>query len=136
MNFKLLDYRVMRTVFQPNDELIQKIADSKNISDLPIVFGYVFPDEEPFNEYYIHIQIELDLSQKETEKEGLLAVDMLFRFKAEVKIDDVQQKIVEDRVDEIKITYPYFRNYISDLFKISGFQQIHLPLIQIHDQIV
>ena len=61
---------------------------------------------------------------------------MLFRFETEIKIDDVQQKIIEDRVDEIKITYPYFRNYISDLFKISGFQQIHLPLIQIHDQIV
>jgi hypothetical protein len=136
MNLRLLDYRVMRTVFQPDDDLIQKIVDSKNISDLPIVFGYLFPDEEPFNEYYIHIQIELDLSEKEKEKAGLLAVDMLFRFETEIKIDDVQQKIIEDRVDEIKITYPYFRNYISDLFKISGFQQIHLPLIQIHDQIV
>ena len=104
MNLRLLDYRVMRTVFQPDDDLIQKIVDSKNISDLPIVFGYLFPDEEPFNEYYIHIQIELDLSEKEKEKAGLLAVDMLFRFETEIKIDDVQQKIIEDRVDEIKIT--------------------------------
>lgn len=136
MNLRLLDYRVMRTVFQPNDNLMEKIADSHDISDLPIVFGYIFPDEEPFNEYYVHIQIDLELAHKEKENSGLLAVDMLFRFKAGEAIDDVQQKIIEDRVDEIKITYPYFRNYISDLFKVSGFQQIHLPLIQISDQIV
>ena len=136
MNLRLLDYRAMRTVFQPDENLMEKIVDSNKISDLPIVFGYIFPDEAPFNEYYVHIQIELDLSKKEPEDSGMLAVDMLFRFETEKEIDIDQQKIIEDRDDEIKITYPFFRNYISDLFKISGFQQVHLPLIQINDQIV
>ena len=131
---KLHDYRIIKTIFEPAEELIKKlelISDSFDYSNEfkdNLSFSPVYTDNDK-KTFFILFDLEIsDFKSDSKEKsQGLFSLRFVAHFKCENDIDDEFKGSRFPIVNAPAIAYPYLRSFVCNYFVSAGYNAINLP---------
>lgn len=128
MSIRLLDYRALKIVFLPSEELVNYLYEfGEGEENIPsISYEAVFPKEDK-NTFFIHFKIEINKPDEEHEDFGSLEVDFLARFSHKEEITQEFRDSHFPRVNAPAIAYPFLRAFINTLFINAGYESVLLP---------
>lgn len=128
MSIRLLDYRALKIVFLPSEELVNYLYEfGEGEENIPsISYEAVFPKEDK-NTFFIHFKIEINKPDEEHEDFGSLEVDFLARFSHKEEITQEFRDSHFPRVNAPAIAYPFLRVFINTLFINAGYESVLLP---------
>lgn len=134
MNIKLLDYKVVETIFNPSEKILHLLD---NISDMDmsqcediIRFHPFYLEEE--RDFFVLFELNLKNTncasdEQEHEIEGIFSCKFIARFECDNVITDEFKNSNFPRVNAPAIAYPFLRAFVNNYFVNAGYNPVLLP---------
>nr|WP_181717008.1 protein-export chaperone SecB [Psychrobacter sp.]QJS05581.1 hypothetical protein [Psychrobacter sp.] len=128
MSIRLLDYRALKIIFTPSENLLNYLYSFSEIGeDIPsISYEAVFPEDDK-NIFFIHFNIAINKADEDHGNFGNLEIDFLARFSHEIEITEKFKDSHFPRVNAPAIAYPFLRAFVNNLFVNAGYETVLLP---------
>lgn len=131
---KFHDYRIIKNIFEPSENILKKLEDISNGFDYPnefkdsLSFAPVYTESDN-KEFFIVFDLEISdsISDIKDKKAGIFSLRFVAHFKCENEIDEDFKSSRFPIVNAPAIAYPYLRSFVCNYFVSAGYNAINLP---------
>jgi preprotein translocase subunit secB len=128
MNIKLVDYKVIETIFQLEQnvvDIINKLSDMKmDEYEDNLKFSPIYSDD---NDKEFFVLFDLNFSSNEEEINKTFSFKFVARFETSDIITNEFKQGNFPKVNAPAIAYPFFRAFVNNYFINAGYNPVLLP---------